>query len=138
MYPHADFWPQDPEIVSAIKADFQGPWGDRRQEIVFIGEKIDKEGLKAIFDECLLTEMEYKRWTKVMEKGVSKAGKFDVVSTMEGLNRLFEDGWEDWPVPEGYEEEIGVEVPDRHNNHNHTHIHKHATKSTKMASPKLK
>ncbi|ATG43854.1 GTP-binding protein [Phaeobacter sp. BS52] len=37
-----------------IKAHWQEPWGDRRQELVFIGSGIDWAGLKAQLDGCLV------------------------------------------------------------------------------------
>jgi hypothetical protein len=30
--PYED-WPEDEEIIAAIKRDFSGPWKDRRQEV---------------------------------------------------------------------------------------------------------
>lgn len=48
-------------------ADFQEPWGDRRQEIVFIGEKLDHAGLQTAFDDCLLTNPEMKKWERIMK-----------------------------------------------------------------------
>ncbi|AUQ73993.1 GTP-binding protein [Phaeobacter piscinae] len=39
-----------------IKAHWQEPWGDRRQELVFIGSGIDWAGLKAQLDGCLVPE----------------------------------------------------------------------------------
>lgn len=35
-------WPEDPEYVSAIEAQWVEPYGDRRQELVFIGQGLDK------------------------------------------------------------------------------------------------
>ena len=37
-----------------MKAHWHEPWGDRRQEIVFIGAGIDWPALKARLDDCLL------------------------------------------------------------------------------------
>ncbi|MEM1139586.1 MAG: GTP-binding protein, partial [Pseudomonadota bacterium] len=49
-------WPKS-EAVRAYLADhWQDPWGDRRQEIVFIGANIDWAGLKAQLDAALLPE----------------------------------------------------------------------------------
>ena len=39
-----------------VKEQWQEPWGDRRQEIVFIGADIDWSALKARLDECLVPE----------------------------------------------------------------------------------
>ena len=40
---------------SGCAAQWQEPWGDRRQEIVFIGSGIDWPRLKARLDAALLT-----------------------------------------------------------------------------------
>ena len=37
-----------------MKANWEDPWGDRRQEIVFIGAAIDWASLKARLDAALL------------------------------------------------------------------------------------
>ncbi|EXJ63437.1 uncharacterized protein A1O5_11486 [Cladophialophora psammophila CBS 110553] len=55
-----------------IEADFAEPWGDRRQEIVFIGEKLHTAGLKAEFDQCLLTDAEMQKWEKIMKSSEDK------------------------------------------------------------------
>ena len=39
-----------------MRENWQEPWGDRRQEIVFIGSGIDWSELKARLDSCLLEE----------------------------------------------------------------------------------
>jgi hypothetical protein len=56
---------EDPKVVEAIKADFDGQWGDRRQEIVFIGESLDVEAVTKAVDACLLTEAEWRMWQRV-------------------------------------------------------------------------
>ncbi|MGF1446367.1 MAG: GTP-binding protein [Pikeienuella sp.] len=49
-------WP-DSEVARAYAAEhWQEPFGDRRQEIVFIGAGIDWPGLKARLDACLVPE----------------------------------------------------------------------------------
>ncbi len=51
-------WPEDPEHRSGIAAEFQGEWGDRRQELVLIGMGMDEAALRAALDACLLNDEE--------------------------------------------------------------------------------
>ncbi|KAL4863175.1 hypothetical protein BDV12DRAFT_206711 [Aspergillus spectabilis] len=88
-------WPEDKDVRESIERDFQGKWGDRRQELVFIGEGLDPEVITGLLDECLLDEKDMKRWEKVMgSRRLSKEEK------CEKLSEIWEDGWEDWPGPE--------------------------------------
>lgn len=48
--------PTDGPALAYFKDNWQEPWGDRRQEIVFIGADIDWSALKASLDECLVPE----------------------------------------------------------------------------------
>ncbi|GIT90643.1 cobalamin synthesis protein CobW [Jannaschia pagri] len=47
-------WPDHDGARSYIQAHWQDPWGDRRQELVFIGAGIDWPALKARLDGCLV------------------------------------------------------------------------------------
>eukprot|EP00038_Savillea_parva_P011891 m.200899 g.200899 ORF g.200899 m.200899 type:complete len:532 (+) comp21256_c0_seq1:40-1635(+) len=49
-------WP--PETWKAIQVDFKGEHGDRRQELVFIGQDLKQEALTECLNECLLSEDE--------------------------------------------------------------------------------
>lgn len=51
-------WPQDAESQAAILAHWQDGCGDRRQELVFIGQHVDFARLHAALDACLLSEAE--------------------------------------------------------------------------------
>jgi len=51
-------WPEDKEEVNCIKEDFQGNFGDRRQELVFIGCQMDEAFLRNELEGCLLTPQE--------------------------------------------------------------------------------
>jgi G3E family GTPase len=51
-------WPEDEETLASIRADWQEPWGDRRQELVFIGDRLDEAGLRARLDAALLNDRE--------------------------------------------------------------------------------
>jgi G3E family GTPase len=54
-----DHWPDDPQRIAAIENEWEGSYGDRRQEIVFIGIKMDEAAFRLRLDECLLTDQEY-------------------------------------------------------------------------------
>jgi len=53
--------PDDPEELREMKAEWQEPWGDRRQELVFIGVGLDEAGLRAKLDMAVLTPAEMDR-----------------------------------------------------------------------------
>ncbi|OJJ95156.1 hypothetical protein ASPACDRAFT_55459 [Aspergillus aculeatus ATCC 16872] len=103
-------WPEDGDVRKSIEEDFQGEWGDRRQEIVFIGEGVDVDGVTGLLNECLLSTKEMKRWEKVM-----RGRKMERGEKQEVMAGIWEDGWEEWPaVDEEYEDE--VEDEDDENN----------------------
>ena len=49
-------WPEDPDYLNAIAEQWVEPFGDMRQELVFIGQGLDKADIIARLDACLLTE----------------------------------------------------------------------------------
>lgn len=53
-----EYLPQDEARRAAILKDFDGPFGDRKQEIVVIGIDMDEGAIRAGFDRCLLTDEE--------------------------------------------------------------------------------
>lgn len=55
--PESD-WPTDDLFRAAIRGDWSDPWGDRRQELVFIGRDMDKRLLIHKLDHCLLNDAE--------------------------------------------------------------------------------
>jgi hypothetical protein len=50
-----EHWPQDEESINEIESVWDEGCGDRRQEIVFIGVDMDRAGIEAGLQECLLT-----------------------------------------------------------------------------------
>jgi G3E family GTPase len=62
-------WPQDPAWRARVLAQWEEPYGDRRQEIVFIGIGMAESVLRKRLDACLLTEAEMrggpKSWAKL-------------------------------------------------------------------------
>ncbi|KAI0574223.1 Cobalamin synthesis protein [Pyrenophora tritici-repentis] len=109
-----DDWGADADTVKAIRNDFEGEWGDRRQEMVFIGEKLDVEGITKQLDACLLSRTEMKKWTNVM-----KDEKLNDEEKEEVLQEMWDDGyWAEWPRAQDEEH--------NHDHHGHDHHgHKH-------------
>jgi len=59
----ADATPEDraeamAEMDGFLDGAWEAPWGDRRQEMVFIGQEMDHEGLRSALDSALLTDEE--------------------------------------------------------------------------------
>ena len=49
-------WPEEEEYRNAIKENWQEPFGDMRQELVFIGQSLDEEEICDQLDACLLSD----------------------------------------------------------------------------------
>ncbi|KAJ5450730.1 uncharacterized protein N7458_007179 [Penicillium daleae] len=116
-------WPEDEDVIKSIQNDFQGPWGDRRQELVFIGEGIDQAAISALLDDCLLSDQDMRQWEKVMKnKKLSREAK------TKKLASIWEDGWEEWPAFEiEDEEELGKHRISEYLGHQQglNRVHKH-------------
>ncbi|MCW9042429.1 MAG: GTP-binding protein [Pseudopelagicola sp.] len=58
------FWPTHPGAEAERLRNWQEPWGDRRQEVVFIGTGFDRAGIEARLDACLVEESDFRpdRW----------------------------------------------------------------------------
>ena len=49
-------WPTDKENLKAIRELWVEPFGDMRQELVFIGQNLNETAMKKDLDECLVSE----------------------------------------------------------------------------------
>jgi len=62
-------WPRDASTRAGIESMMGGEYGDRRQELVFIGISLDEAVLRRNLDACLLTAAEYAAgpaaWTRL-------------------------------------------------------------------------
>lgn len=51
-------WPKDPEELAAIEKNWVEPFGDMRQELVFIGQNLNQQHVTQALNTCLLTDEE--------------------------------------------------------------------------------
>ncbi|MFN4058867.1 MAG: GTP-binding protein [Roseinatronobacter sp.] len=54
-----DRWPDDPQAQAKMHANWVEPFGDRRQELVFIGTGLDIAGLTKRLDACLMGAQDF-------------------------------------------------------------------------------
>jgi len=64
-----DRWPAHPEALKEVAAKWQEPWGDRRQELVFIGHGMDEAALRARLDDALVPAISFtpEAWTSLAD-----------------------------------------------------------------------
>ena len=54
-------WPTDDGYLESINRLWKEPFGDMRQELVFIGQGLDQSAIRRELDECLISEEELLR-----------------------------------------------------------------------------
>lgn len=52
-------WPQEENIVAEIEARMCNEYGDRQQELVFIGQNLDQDHVTRVLKTCILTDEEH-------------------------------------------------------------------------------
>ena len=63
------FWPTHPEAEAERMRHWAEPWGDRRQELVFIGTGFDRDEIEARLEACLVEDGEFtpERWADLRD-----------------------------------------------------------------------
>lgn len=56
---------EDPEERAVLECQWQEPFGDRRQELVLIGQGLSEEAVSELLDDCLLTDEEIEAGSSV-------------------------------------------------------------------------
>ena len=62
-----DRWPSHPEALAEMEKNWVEPWGDHRQELVFIGSGMDRAAITAALDAALVEAVDFtpQAWTKL-------------------------------------------------------------------------
>lgn len=88
-----DYLTGDPEVDEQMRHSLAqgGEWGDREQEVVFIGYKLQKANLEQLLDDCLLNDDEWEKWQEIMRNEDN-----DMEGKVQELYDTFDDGFPDW------------------------------------------
>lgn len=68
--PRAEWPTDDPELIAELNSVWDEVWGDRRQELMLIGQDLDAAAVRDALNNCLLTDSE-------MQSGPSSWGRLE-------------------------------------------------------------
>ena len=76
-------WPVEESLKSKIRKSWDSQYGDRKQELVFIGQNVDKELVKLELEKCLVSKVEMENISSFSDPFPDFALPVDEVSTAE-------------------------------------------------------
>ncbi len=76
----------DEDMIKDIKKNWKDPYGDRRQELVFIGFDIDKKDIQQRLEACLLTDQEYNEGPDGWNKYTDPINPWDLEEEFEEVS----------------------------------------------------
>ncbi len=77
--PKSEWDLSDASLIDDIRKNWEEPYGDRRQELVFIGTEIDKQDIKNRLETCLLTDDEFNQGPEIWQSFNDPINKWELV-----------------------------------------------------------
>ena len=82
--PRAEWPTDDPELVAELNAVWDEVWGDRRQELILIGQDLDTAAVTDALNNCLLTDSEMQSGPSSWSRLEDPFGSWDAEHICDG------------------------------------------------------
>lgn len=98
-------------VKRAVKGFWEGKYGDRRNEMIFIGRKLNKDEIVKRLDECLISDEEFElgqvEWAKMFKDPFTE---FQTAAKNHPMRKNFKCVEDDWEEVESEEEDLNVTI----------------------------
>jgi len=82
--PRAEWPTDDPELLAELESVWDEVWGDRRQELVLIGQDLDAVAVEDALNKCLLTDSEMQSGPSSWGRLTDPFGSWDIEHVCDG------------------------------------------------------